>query len=176
MSAEERIKCILGPAFLNTDLSTACTKVVQLEEVRKNQLLDAFRCFERGIQLDPHHPLLQHSIGTAYYFGRGVTQDCLQAYVWVRKAAEQGNANAEYCLGVLYDNGEGVAQDLVRRQHGSAKPRSKAILMPKYRLDLPIRRVGAYRRTVAKHTFGSIWLLSKWREMRWLPGGGTMSQ
>jgi len=83
----------------------------QQEESRKNQLLEAFRCFERGIQLDPRHALLQHSIGTAYYFGRGVTQDYSEACVWFRKAAEQGNSGAQYCLGVAYSNGEGVQQD-----------------------------------------------------------------
>ena len=30
---------------------------------------------------------------------------------WYRKAAEQGYANAQYNLGVMYDNGEGVPQD-----------------------------------------------------------------
>jgi hypothetical protein len=30
---------------------------------------------------------------------------------WYRKAADQGNANAQYNLGVAYDNGEGVLKD-----------------------------------------------------------------
>jgi TPR repeat protein len=84
---------------------------VQLEEERNNQLLEAFRCFERGIQLDPDHPLLQYNIGIAYYLGRGVAQDCSEGCVWFRKAAGQGDANAEYCLGVAYSNGEGVPED-----------------------------------------------------------------
>ena len=29
-------------------------------------------------------------------------------------AAEQGDAESEYCLGVLYDNGEGVPEDSVQ--------------------------------------------------------------
>jgi TPR repeat protein len=30
---------------------------------------------------------------------------------WYRKAAEQGLSEAQYNLGVMYANGEGVAQD-----------------------------------------------------------------
>lgn len=107
MTPEDQERAHVAHYFMPDTLK----ECAQLEEARNNQLLEVFRCFERGIQLDPHHPLLQHNIGTTYYFGRGVTQDYSQAYVWFRRAAEQGNADAEYCLGVLYDNGEGVAQD-----------------------------------------------------------------
>jgi tetratricopeptide (TPR) repeat protein len=96
--------------FFMPDTLNECA---QLEEARNNQLLEAFRCFEGGIQLDPHHPLLQLNIGTAYYFGRGIKQDYAQAYIWFRKAAEQGNASAQYCLGVLYSNGDGIDRDEV---------------------------------------------------------------
>ena len=30
---------------------------------------------------------------------------------WYRKAAEQGDASAQYNLGVMYENGHGVEQD-----------------------------------------------------------------
>ena len=33
---------------------------------------------------------------------------------WYRKAADQGHAKAQYSLGVLYDRGDGVSQDLVQ--------------------------------------------------------------
>ena len=46
-----------------------------------------------------------------YDNGRGVLQDYKEAVKWYRLAAEQGNANAQYNLGVMYDNGEGVPQD-----------------------------------------------------------------
>ena len=34
-----------------------------------------------------------------------------QAALWYRKAAEQGNADAQLSLGYLYDDGQGVPQD-----------------------------------------------------------------
>jgi TPR repeat protein len=109
MTPEDQEKAHVAHYFMPDTLK----ECLQLEDVRESQFLEAFRCFEHGIQLDPHDPLLQHNIGAAYYFGRGVKRDYSQAYSWFRKAAEQGNANAQYCLGVLYSDGEGVDQDEV---------------------------------------------------------------
>ena len=41
----------------------------------------------------------------------GWPQDFKQAFVWFRKAAEQGNADAQAYLGMMYAYGQGVAQD-----------------------------------------------------------------
>jgi FOG: TPR repeat, SEL1 subfamily len=41
-------------------------------------------------------------------------RDYAAALRFIRPLAEQGNANAQYNLGVLYDNGLGVPQDKVR--------------------------------------------------------------
>ncbi|HHQ4547446.1 TPA: LysM-like peptidoglycan-binding domain-containing protein, partial [Aeromonas veronii] len=38
-------------------------------------------------------------------------QDLQQAADWYRKAAEQGNAEAQFALGQMYENGQGVLQD-----------------------------------------------------------------
>ena len=38
-------------------------------------------------------------------------QDYAAAVSWYRKAADQGDANAQYNLGIMYDNGQGVPQD-----------------------------------------------------------------
>ncbi len=38
-------------------------------------------------------------------------QDYVLAVQWFRKAADQGNDNAQFLLGVMYRNGEGVPQD-----------------------------------------------------------------
>ncbi|MDG2286187.1 MAG: tetratricopeptide repeat protein, partial [Alphaproteobacteria bacterium] len=39
--------------------------------------------------------------------------DFTEAAKWYRKAAEQGNADAQFNLGVMYYNGDGVTQDYV---------------------------------------------------------------
>jgi TPR repeat protein len=40
-----------------------------------------------------------------------VPQDDAQAVAWYRHAAEQGHANAQFNLGVMYANGRGVPKD-----------------------------------------------------------------
>jgi len=57
--------------------------------------------------------MAQSSLGVMYYEGM-VTQDYAEAAKWLRKAAEQGNANAQYYLGMAYSNGKGVTQDYVQ--------------------------------------------------------------
>jgi TPR repeat protein len=46
-----------------------------------------------------------------YDEGRGVPQDDAEAVRWYRKAAEQGDAEAQGKLGVMYANGRGVPND-----------------------------------------------------------------
>ena len=46
-----------------------------------------------------------------YSNGRGVPQDDRQAVTWYRKAAEQGDAQAQTLLGSRYAYGRGVPQD-----------------------------------------------------------------
>jgi TPR repeat protein len=48
-----------------------------------------------------------------YEEGEGVVQDDAEAGRWYRLAAEQGNAKAQYNLGIMYANGRGVLQDAV---------------------------------------------------------------
>jgi S1-C subfamily serine protease len=48
-----------------------------------------------------------------YEKGRGVSQDYKSALKWYRLAAEQGDADAQYNLGVMYGTGQGVIQDNV---------------------------------------------------------------
>ena len=46
-----------------------------------------------------------------YYEGRGVPQDYAEALKWFRLAAAQGDALAQYHLGLMYAKGYGVPQD-----------------------------------------------------------------
>ena len=43
--------------------------------------------------------------------GDGVPEDDSEAVRWFRLAADQGDAEAQYCLGIMYRNGDGVPQD-----------------------------------------------------------------
>jgi hypothetical protein len=48
-----------------------------------------------------------------YLKGQGVPQDDAEAVKWFRRAAELGNAPAQYSLGSMYEKGRGVPQDLI---------------------------------------------------------------
>jgi uncharacterized protein len=47
-----------------------------------------------------------------YQAGLGVGQDYGEAMRWYRLAAEQGDVDAEYGIGLLYANGWGVPSDV----------------------------------------------------------------
>lgn len=46
-----------------------------------------------------------------YSLGQGVRQDYAKAKEWYEKAALQGNEEAQFSLGVLYEEGAGVRQN-----------------------------------------------------------------
>jgi TPR repeat protein len=46
-----------------------------------------------------------------YYYGEGVSRDYSEALRWFRRAADQGEANAECSLGSMTYHGRGVQQD-----------------------------------------------------------------
>ena len=46
-----------------------------------------------------------------YANGEGVPEDDAEAMRWFRLAAEQGNATAQFLLGLMYASGEGVPED-----------------------------------------------------------------
>ena len=43
---------------------------------------------------------------------KGVEIDLEKAFYWYQKSAEAGNSNAQYNLGLCYENGKGVEIDL----------------------------------------------------------------
>jgi TPR repeat protein len=46
-----------------------------------------------------------------YADGQGVLQNATEAAKWVRKAADQGDAAAQYALSLMYAKGQGVPED-----------------------------------------------------------------
>ena len=77
----------------------------------QQQYGEAVECFRRGLQCDPNHADLQTFLGFAYYRGDGIPdQDYVQAAYWWRKAAEQAHPIAQFDLGRLYHEGQGVLQ------------------------------------------------------------------
>jgi uncharacterized protein len=46
-----------------------------------------------------------------YRIGDGVPKNATKAAEWFKKAAAQGDADAQFNLGVMYNTGEGVSRD-----------------------------------------------------------------
>src|SRR5690242_21365313 len=54
-------------------------------------------CFQSAAKQG--HALAQYNLSLMYEHGRGVLQDLKQAHVWLLRAAEQGDAGAQFRLG-----------------------------------------------------------------------------
>ena len=58
--------------------------------------------------------LLVGLVGLGFCFGAEPDKEQFEAVKWLRLAAEQGDADAQFRLGVMYDKGQGVPQDYVQ--------------------------------------------------------------
>ena len=90
------------------------------EKIRKDNAKEAIRlceggewdaAFELSLKSDRSDQVLQYWIGCMYADGQGVAKDDAEAVKWFRKAAEQGEAEAQNRLGLMYRSGKGVAKD-----------------------------------------------------------------
>lgn len=50
-------------------------------------------------------------MGVSYYQGVALPQDYEKAVEWYQKAANQGFSDAQYNLGLMFEEGEGVSRD-----------------------------------------------------------------
>ena len=71
-----------------------------------------------------------------YSTGEGVAQDFAKAARWLRKAAEQGYAEAQCALGILYAAGKGVVQDDTEAVQWFRKAAEQGHAEAQYRLGL----------------------------------------
>ena len=78
------------------------TDMLGLESGRKGE----------GAQKPPTEPEAMAAVGRAYRHGEGVAQDHVEAVKWLRKAAAQGHAGAQFELGCAYATAEGVERDV----------------------------------------------------------------
>ena len=68
--------------------------------------------------------------------GQGVPQDYAEAVKWYRKAAEQGNAEAQSNLGMMYYAGQGVPQDHAEAAKWYLKAAEQGIASAQFNLGL----------------------------------------
>ncbi|OPZ58790.1 MAG: putative beta-lactamase HcpC precursor [Deltaproteobacteria bacterium ADurb.Bin510] len=63
-----------------------------------------------------------------YLNGEGLPQDFRQAADFFRRAAEQGDAPAQFSLGLMYGRGQGVPQDFDQAQAWIQKAADQGLL------------------------------------------------
>jgi uncharacterized protein len=71
-----------------------------------------------------------------YLHGRGVPQDDLRAVNWFRLAASEGDAPAQFNLGVMYAEGRGVPQDYAEAVHWYRLAADRSHAQAQYNLAL----------------------------------------
>lgn len=78
-------------------------------------------------------------LGECYYLGRGVEKDTARAMEWLEKAALQGNRDAQYNLGALYE--EGVEADMDKASKWYRKAAEQGDVNAQYRLAKYLMRI-----------------------------------
>ncbi len=74
---------------------------------KRGDYATALRLYSLEARNDTH---IAKIVGDMYLEGRGVSPDVANAVKWYRRAAEQGDAEAQRALGVIYYEGKGVTQ------------------------------------------------------------------
>ena len=95
-------------------------------------------CRAAGGELEQIQLLLGHAsvqtteryLGTRQDLGRSIAQNYVEAVKWYRKAAGQGNPDAQYDLGVCYYRGQGVAKTTPKPRGGVEKRPNRKMLTP----------------------------------------------
>jgi TPR repeat protein len=84
------------------------------------------------------NPTIQLDIAGKFYHGYGVPKDYTEAEKWARKSAEQGLAEAQFMMGLMYTNGEGVPTDLAESARWYRKAADQGYAPAQYNLGLQL--------------------------------------
>ena len=86
----------------------------------------------------------QYSLALMLDEGLGISPNASEALGWYRKAATQGHVDAQYNLGGVYRDGNGVTQDTPKRPSGFGRPQNKEMLVHRMPLGFCFNRGRGY--------------------------------
>src|ERR1019366_3828126 len=79
-----------------------------------------------------------------------------QAAMWYQKAADQGLANAQYELGVLFQSGKGVEQDFAKASAWYRKAADQGLAGAQLNWDCSSITATGFRRTMPRRPAGTV--------------------
>ncbi len=141
----------LSKGITNNNLNERAEKSAKYEE-KKQPIQDNAKVVENQ-QLKEFNDTLalaqqgdvvsQSMVGLKYYFGdlieyfgNTVQKDYTKAFYWLEKAGNGGSLEAQYSLGVMYSNGEGINQDYKKAIEWFEKAASKDYSEAQYNLGV----------------------------------------
>lgn len=90
---------VLGSGSLETGITA-------YQEKQYSKALEVFHHYS-----EKHEPEAQYYLSMLYRQGLGVERDEDVAFLWCKRAADEGLLDAQYQLGIMYLQGEGVGED-----------------------------------------------------------------
>lgn len=94
--------CIFCAGFTTTAQSVQESMKKANAYYNKGEYIEAVKLYRQ--LADQGHGVAMCELGICYFTGKGVAKDKAEAMKWFSKAAEQGNAHAQYCLGIMADS------------------------------------------------------------------------
>ena len=94
---------------------------------------DAFKIFEK-LATEYNYEKAYNKMGECLYYGKGVPRDYKKALYWYEKAANSGDADAQYNLGNMYYNGDGTPQDYEKAFYWYEKAANSGEFIAQYKL------------------------------------------
>ena len=89
-------------------------------------------------------------LGLCTIEGDGVLKDFSEALKWYRLSAEQGDAIAQYNLGVMYERGDGVLKDFSEALKWYRLSAEQGYASAQYNLGVMYDKVTAFSKTSLK--------------------------
>lgn len=83
---------------------------IDINKLRENSVERTKTLLLLEAAINRRDPDVEYEVAERYFNGVGTEKDYEQAAYWYRHAAEQGNARAQYALGLCYYHGKGVEQ------------------------------------------------------------------
>lgn len=107
-------QCATQESNLKTTKILYCLQIIESnnDSVNKNEVYQLIKPLENYLSDPKSNSIGQYCFGSYYLFGWGVSKNFPEAFKYLKFSADQGHAEAQNRVAVLYAHGEGVGLDL----------------------------------------------------------------